>query len=226
LAHSDRSPKSSNVNAGKAGRKTYGLDGKQKLRSSPELLRPELRRLPGELVTKDTDDPDKVHDLDASHIVEALTHEYCQKHEETDQPKVAPEKAPVKDILAGLEQNRLTQDRVDIVRMRVLRAWADTQRQCAADGVENDFDVKHLWFEDDDIRAYCWREGNAPADIDRPKHLKGLDLSLDIINVELPNTITRRLNDAGVESIDIFIRTDDVAPDNQIVTSDGTPWMQ
>lgn len=40
--------------------------------------------------------------------------------------------------------------------------------------------VRHLWFPQDNVNRYELRDGNPPADVDRPKHLRGQSLVIDI----------------------------------------------
>lgn len=40
--------------------------------------------------------------------------------------------------------------------------------------------VRHLWFPEDRISLYHLRDGNPPADQDRPPHLRGHRLAIDI----------------------------------------------
>lgn len=40
--------------------------------------------------------------------------------------------------------------------------------------------VRHLWFPEDNANKYSLRDGNPPADVDRPKHLKGRRLVIDL----------------------------------------------
>lgn len=40
--------------------------------------------------------------------------------------------------------------------------------------------VRHLWWPEDNINKYALRDGNPPADVDRPKHLRGQHLVIDL----------------------------------------------
>ena len=40
--------------------------------------------------------------------------------------------------------------------------------------------VRHLWWPRDDMAIYELRDGNPPADVDRPAHLKGYRLEIDL----------------------------------------------
>lgn len=52
--------------------------------------------------------------------------------------------------------------------------------------------VRHLWFPRASTRAYDLRDGNPPSDTDRPKHLRGLRLELDL--GELPPSLVEQVN--------------------------------
>jgi len=70
----------------------------------------------------------------------------------------------------------LTQAQVDKVRTRVVVA-------CLISAVEQGkrkLPVKHLWFPEARDTRYELRAGNAPADQDRPKHLRRLHLAIDL----------------------------------------------
>lgn len=88
--------------------------------ASPELLPKHMRAIPSDWVTKDSDDPDRIHADDASHIVSSLAKEKA-KHK--------AEKADVKAELDKLwapgpgERAPITQWFVDVARTRVGMSW-------------------------------------------------------------------------------------------------------
>jgi hypothetical protein len=151
-----------------------------KSRGKGKLLPEHMRELPSELVTDDEANEDAVHELDPPHIVEALKGEHAKKILEEERPQTTKEQL---ELLIGLESaptgigGPLNQRRVDIVRMRIIRAVLDSLVEFGPSGDR----YKHVWFPNDEINVYELREGNAPADSVRPKHLKRLDLSIDIL---------------------------------------------
>lgn len=72
----------------------------------------------------------------------------------------------------------------------------------------------HIWFPKDQDDVYSIRKGNAPADVDRPKHLRRLKLHVDIQDTPswlrqciepggfIDQEITRRCQLAGLEGDD------------------------
>lgn len=150
-------------------------------KAAPEHLREDLRNIPSDLVTKDIGDPDRVHELDPPHILNTLVDEA----EERDMtPSETKEEVKPRDTFVH-------QATVDAVRLRVLKAWIVTQKERIEFGQRPDFGVKHLWFETNNIDRYVMRDGNPPADSERPKHLRGIHLEIDITCI--PETIQRRL---------------------------------
>lgn len=172
--------------------------GAVKAKAAPKLLRADLRALPSELVTNDVNDETKIHELDEPHVIEQILSDQKKARLEAEKPAKKEPEAP------GLPQQRsleLTQEAVDVIRLRVLRAWASTQR-AARNGEINipvDGTVKHLWWPRNDWREYSMRRGNPPPDRDRPKHLRGLRIEIDISAGKLPETITRTLLQRAVE---------------------------
>ena len=63
----------------------------------------------------------------------------------------------------------LSQRLVDGVKWRVCETLLQTYLDILGEGDDVDFDkVFHLWFPDDNINHYELRDGNPPADQDRP----------------------------------------------------------
>lgn len=87
----------------------------------------------------------------------------------------------------------ITQERVDHIR-------AKTTMNTIFDAyVHKDFSVyrqvQHLWFSKDDIRGVAVRDGNPPADVDRPPHLRGVQLVMDYPTA--PEPLRHLLRDAA-----------------------------
>lgn len=154
-------------------------------KAAPELLRSDLRRLPGDLVTKEVGDGEKIHELDEEHTRLALIQEHDKKLQgkEPEQEEEAGAPAALRD-----EERLLTQERIDIIRLRVMRAIAKN-----AQTPEEKLALRHVWFPRNDINAYSLRDGNAPGDADRPKHLRRFKLEIDLASGRLPETVVDRL---------------------------------
>lgn len=163
-------------------------------RAAPELLRSDLRILPSDYVTKDEAEADKIHELDPPHIQEALQYEMEKPAPEEDEFEKAKEALRGCTKLGEKRGFRNVQDKqleVDAVRMRIINARIQSLCKLAERGMpieDEDFNVQHVWFPDrNNINRYELRDGNPPSDSGRPRHLKKLDLVIDI--TELPARI-------------------------------------
>lgn len=196
--------------------------GKQVLRdgkwepgqASPEHLREELAQLPSSFVTKDEADPDRVHDLDESHIVEALTEE--QRKAEGSLPDLAPkpeEPASKKKLgqkslfkagttlkLSSLNAHR-RQFEIDLIRFKVIHGIINGLYQMVADGhpvSQEDFTKpRYLDFPNDNLMEFRFKESNAPANSDRPTYLVGMRLEIDLLN--WPERVVDLLKEEGIQ---------------------------
>jgi len=58
--------------------------------------------------------------------------------------------------------------------------------------------VRHVWFPHDDAAAYELRTGNPPAEVDRPPHLRGFRLEIDmgVIPKDVVDAVRRHLRQA------------------------------
>lgn len=169
-------------------------------KASPKLLREDLRKLPSDYVTDEIEDIDRVHELDPDHVVESLVEERSLAEQKTEEQR----KTRVSRLLEDVPHDRpikLTQPRVDWVRLRVLSAVLGTLAEQAAAGRRPDFGVRHLWFPEDNVNHYELRRGNPPSPSDRPKHMKNIDLVIDVLCP--PQSIT-----AAAEEIDYDLKYD------------------
>lgn len=150
-------------------------------KAAPELLREDLRALPSDAITKDVDDPDRVHALDPEHIRDELADKHIlpEAPKDEEMPKPGLGWRPVK----GRQQD------VDLVRLRVMAAILQTELSRYENGEKPNLEARHLWFPEDDIRVYSLRLGNAPPDSERPQHLRRLALEIDVTS--LPDSIAR-----------------------------------
>lgn len=168
-------------------------EGWREGRAGPELLREDLRKLPGELVTKEIADGDKIHDLDDPHIVESIKQDWCEAQVGYTNPLLKEAEPLGAAAIKRTEHLTLNQSRVDEVRLRVMRAWAQTNIEWIEAGKTPDLRVRHVWFPKNDVNQYSLRRGNPPSDTDRPKHMRGLRLEIDLESRKLPETIVERL---------------------------------
>jgi len=171
-------------------------DGKwQRGKASPEHLREDLRALPGKFVTKDTGDPDKIHELDDPHIVSALTREQWEEEAKESKPP------SVDEILGRIpigDRAPLRQDRIDVEKFFVWRGVIQGQLRELQQGerLEPDLEQLHwLEFPDDNVNNYIVHEGKPPPDSERPEHTKGWDLVVDIMNP--PRSVMDKLEATG-----------------------------
>lgn len=88
--------------------------------------------------------------------------------------------------LAALEDRRTpwapwSQEAIDLVRIRVMGVIV---AQAVAKGWESTVKgVRHLWFPEPNTQNRLLRDGNPPADCDRPKHLRGMNLVIDLDDI-------------------------------------------
>lgn len=166
--------------------------------ATPRLLREDLRRLPGEIVTRDDEDDSKAHELDPAHVVEAIAYEHGKA--EREEGKKDTDDVAVKKLGAAKVGERvpLSQWEIDIVRMRIIQTLVaeyamDVQAGRCVD-VER---LRHVWFPSNNVNAYELRDGAEPPNIKRPGHLKNFKLTVDVLNP--PESVAEVLRARGVE---------------------------
>jgi hypothetical protein len=165
-------------------------------KAAPELVRQDLRELPASYLTKDVDDPSKIHQLDPPHIVESQT-EDLDNASVAEAPKMLPDILSPKGPPVLCTAHPVNQNLVDIVRCRWLVRFFEREKELlSADAAHrSDFTNRHVWFPENMIGKYTVRWGNAPADADRPAHLRGLDLTL--APLDWPAVLVDALRAAG-----------------------------
>jgi hypothetical protein len=147
--------------------------------ATPRLLPDDLRKLPGELVTKDVDDEAKAHELDAPHVVRGIVKDFAKAQEAPKDD--TPQKVAKKLWAPGPgERAPVRQWFVDVVKMRVIATLVNRAVDDFNAGIDPDISVKHLWFETNNVNAYELRKGNPPPRKERPRHLRDIDLVVDI----------------------------------------------
>ena len=159
---------------------------------SPQLLPEHMRELPADMVTKDPADPDRVHELDPDYVVHELVDIAKQKQAVTKQDPLKAYKyreAPRDAVVP------LSQEQVDFVRFRIIKARVDSAVALVTANQPVDLKVKHVWFPRNNINEYEMRDGNAPPNSMRPKHLRNLDLAVDLF--DWPRAVKDILREGG-----------------------------
>ena len=139
-----------------------------------ENLPQEIRNLPEDLIATDLADPEKIHKYDAPHIIDELSEDYIKAQETPKEIK------KLKCAQVG-EYVPLSQWEIDVVRMRVIKNTVDSMMTWAERGVTPDYTVNHLWFPENNVNHYELRKGNPPSNSDRPKHLHGFSIEVDVL---------------------------------------------
>lgn len=173
-------------------------------RAAPKLLREDLRTLPGELVTENVEEGDKVHELDEPHVRRDILKDFATKASGGETPDEAWDRKQAEKKKADAADPRLEhcalsrmspekrQEKIDAVRLRVMKVMAEMAKVNIKKGRPVDMSVKHLWFFDDDLNHYGYRDGTAPHNSSRPKYLRDMKLEIDLLAGKLPETIQER----------------------------------
>lgn len=166
-----------------------------------------MEMLPSDLVTHDAADRERIHPNDPAHIVKALMKQRARAAAR-EAPPVVLAQAAVAAVFDSwskdpIKVKQLAQDWVDIWRSKVILNWA--QKPLI------EYALHHLWFPDphraDSVEL---RVGPPPARGDRPKHLKNLNLEVQVL--DWPTRLRDIVKDAGadpaaaLEEIDVAIR--------------------
>ena len=154
-----------------------------------KVLPKDLRALPGEIVTTDIGDDTKVHEHDPRHIRGSIIKAAAKKEKEVLKTNILAESF-LRTMLVGIaKKNR--QRAVDQYTIDLCRGWHLAKMALHADP---DFSLKHIWMERPSGWAFSVREGAPPPD--RPKHLKPLQLEIDL--TDWPPRIIDLLREAGI----------------------------
>lgn len=185
--------------------------------ASPKLLPQNLRTLPGELVATDTDDPDKAHELDAPHIVSSLTKDFCRKHAEPPR-KTFRDKTKTLRAPGPGERGPVVQWYVDVTKMRVIKTLVDKALDEVAAGKDPDLRTPfHLWFPVNNVNEYELRRGVPPSNKHRPKHMRNIDLRVDVMDP--PKSMLSELQRRGINlELDFVERLKRAKEGNRVVT--------
>ena len=163
--------------------------------AAPELLRDDLRILPGELVTKEIEEDHKIHELDPEHVADTYLFEYMERAEGRDPdevPRVRDERLsntwgmpPVGEEVPFSRYNpEQNQKFIDLFRARAASVALGNLLDRLRTGKisENEECVFHIWFPSDNLNHYERRAGNPPGESQRPKYLRGYKLHVDLNN--------------------------------------------
>lgn len=151
----------------------------------------QLRGLPSEWVTKDTSDPDRIHELDAPHIVEALSDDLAKAEQTVKKPD---QDSAFKDL--DLKNGPFDQRHIDVLRFKALRGMIKRAQR-----PEHLKRLYHVWFKEPKLSAFEMRRGRPPLPRDRPRHLKDKDLILDCYS--WPQRVIDALRSKGIETPDL-----------------------
>lgn len=199
---------------GKFGRVVLGEDLKPKEAPSVELLPERLRVLPSDLVTKDHDDPDRAHILDPDHIIEALEEDYNDRHnggKPEDDPRLTASRQVTRES---------PQLAVDLVRLRVMSATARQNLAWMQQGLPTDEGAFWLYFNDATNFDDNYERRALPVLEKLPKHMRGLDLVIDIMSPALLNRICANLEKHGLApSRLIRVQRQLILPDSQLINA-------
>ena len=164
--------------------------------TKPSLLKPtpkQFRHLPGEVVTHDCGDRDRVHKNDPAHVVRPLLREFAKRLAANEHPVTRAQAF----IRVHFDQRandpyrfgNLDQEVVDLWKARTILAWA--RRAAPPD------EPRHLWFPN----ATGWRvelkKGPPPPNGDRPKALRNLNLEIHVL--DWPARMRDMLQSIGVD---------------------------
>jgi len=160
-------------------------------KAGPKLLDATMRDLPGDLVTDDIDDPDKIYESDHSHVRETLIDDYKERALDPDmtleQALDAFEDFPV-NVDVPLNQRRI--DKV------IFKVYASLLMKVTIESMP--FEVhkmRHIMFERDSVNCYELRAGWAPPDSKRKSHVRGYNLNIDM--TQPPQEIVAFFNNNG-----------------------------
>lgn len=153
----------------------------------------DLAQYPSEFVTKEIADEKRIHPDDPEHIRLALLDDLVKPPEGA--PKQAKETLKKYSCAPLGVPCKVSQWEIDVVRMRVLYATINSALMHVNKGLPFDLKPKHLWFPKDEIQIYELRHGNPPSDSDRPKHLRGMELVVNLFDP--PRRLLELLKEQG-----------------------------
>lgn len=181
-------------------------------KASPWLPPEHMRKLPQSFTTRDEAEGEKVHELDPPHIVRALTAEQSKLEAKPALPEAVQQVADA--LFPSNEVVPLSQERIDIIRFRVLRARitrlaASPDPQKALDETK----VDYIYFPENNVNKYELRAKEARPGVSAlphplPRHLRGFRLELDIYS--WPQSMVDALAQLGIVVPDFRRMFDDI----------------
>jgi hypothetical protein len=142
------------------------------------VMAPQLRHLPGEIVTKDDRDGTKAHELDPDHILHAVEQEFKEKEAE-DRKGASPNERLAALLKPTTEYQPLTQYNIDFVKWRVQLGLLEQAVKLSHSGQPINTDaVFWLEFPERDLRIYNMKVGRQPKVFGKPfKHLRDFNVT-------------------------------------------------
>lgn len=149
--------------------------------TKPSLLKPipqKFKHLPGEAVTHDCGDRDRIHKNDPGHVVRPLLREFA-KRLAANEPPVTRAQAFIRVYFDQRANDphrfrNLDQEVVDLWKARTILAWA--RRASPPDG------PRYLWFPNGTGWQVELREGAPPPRGERPEALRNLNLGIHVLD--------------------------------------------
>jgi len=169
-------------------------DGK----ASVKHLREDLRVLPSDRLATDSDDPDKIWETDDPHVVESIVYDTDKaerKASEGPDPKAAlglPGAGEATPVTQAMVWRAMASVCLHSVKHEFNRRWP-----AYIETGEWKREVKHMWFDTNNINDRALKKGKAPVDKERPEYLKKLALDIDVLDP--PENVVRLLQDLGVK---------------------------
>lgn len=176
-------------------------------KAKPWLPPMEMRGLPQNWTTKDISDGDKIHEYDPPHIIKELMRKQ-DANERAASTSLPAALQALSNAAAPLgESVPLSQERIDLVRFRIIRARVNRLASSAQPEKDlADIKVDYVFFPDNNVnnyqlRAKVARHGARALPHPLPKHLRPFKLEVDIYN--WPESVINALKSVGQTPPDI-----------------------
>ena len=144
---------------------------------------PQLRHLPGEIVTKDDRDGTRAHELDPDHILHAVEQEW-KGNEAADRAGPSAQERLRALLKPTTEYQPLTQYNIDFVKWRVQSGLLEQAVKLSHDGKPiNPEAVFWLKFPERDLRIYSLEVGRQPKLFEKSiKHLRDFNVTFQLFS--------------------------------------------
>jgi len=171
-----------------------------------KLLPEHMRKLPGDIVTEDIAEGDKIHELDPPHIRSNILDE--QKAALKGKPLTESEVIGKLKSAGPGETVPISQFEVDIIRFRIVAQRIKTSMGDALNGVEPNTELMHIFFPDKrNVNQYELRPGKPRNYLPEYKHQKDLDTIVDIFDI--PTRLKDYLKSRGIDYVNFRQRYED-----------------